>query len=127
MDDWKKGNYSEEDFNLDMSEIDKKLGDGEEEEKDISGQKSGRDDTVSPAKNREKSKKEYKKSTSPKSRQKRIEREGEGRSVSGARRRPRLKLDLSSVQQGIIMKEILSPPRARSPHPIFRKSENRNL
>ena len=125
MDDWKRGNYSEEDFNLDMSEIDKKLGYGEGEQKDISAEKSGGDDTVSPAINRKKSQKEQKQSPSPKSGKKRKKRGEEGR--SGARRRPRLKLDLSSVQQGIIMKEILSPPRARSPHPIFRKSENRNL
>ncbi len=105
MSDWQQGDYSG-DFEFDISEFDEKLAEkepgssAEVPAKEAADQKRDRAaDDKSASSNQAET--DFKK--------------------RGDKKKSGFDFDPAAVRQGIIMKEILSPPRAKSPHPVFKR------
>lgn len=125
-------NYSEEDFNLDMSELDKKFA-GEDKEqnssekKKSSGKNSGRDKNTENSFNNKKYKKRRQQIREKRKKINEQQEKNTGISSSAAEKRDiNLKFDGESLQKGIIMKEILSSPRSKEPHRVIKQLLYRN-
>ncbi|SDL05059.1 hypothetical protein [Halarsenatibacter silvermanii] len=138
MKDWQKEDYSG-DFEFDVGELDKKLGEEKSEKPAEKRKKEQAEEKIvdaaeeigekpAGAKKRRTGGWKDKKAKSDEEKKQQKLRRAKERKIGGKIDRQKmrekkadLKFDPASVRQGIIMKEILSPPRAKSPHPVFKR------